>query len=366
MAKRKEEIVEETESSNDFITKVMKLIKKDFGENIAVSGDKFLTKKLRTIPISPAINLGIGGGIPEGSWFTLSGKPKCGKTVTALHFAAKCQQEKNGGKHIYYLNVEGRLKEMNLNGITGLKTTPEWFTVIGSEEDKILSAQDYLNIAEKILLTHPECVLIIDSFSMLCHEKEITDGVGTSTRGGGAALLAQFCRQMANVVPVKRSIVVGIAQLMSNTSGYGAATMEKGGNGIQYQVDVKLRCKNTEPWEHNGKRVGQKLTWLVECSALGMPPGQEFESHIRYNHGIDEVKEVITLGIDLGIIDRSGAWYYCDFMQNHLPSLNVTEWTEEVRNKCRAQGEDKLYELIKNNPDWITYLEKNIKTTLGI
>ncbi len=201
---------------------------------------------------------------------------------------------------------------------------------------------------------------------MLCHEKEITDGVGTSTRGGGAALLAQFCRQMANVVPVKRSIVVGIAQLMANTSGYGAAIQEKGGNGIQYQVDVKLRCKSTEPWEHGGKRVGQKLTWAVECSALGAPPGGEFESCIRYNHGIDEVKEVIVLGTDLGIIDKGGAYYYCDFMQSRLAALGATEWTDEVRKtKCRGHGEDGLYELIKSNPDWIQYLEKDIKTMLG-
>lgn len=287
-------------------------------------------------------------------------------TTTALDFAATCQQPKYGNKHIYYMNIEGRLKEMNLNGIQGLDTTPERFTVIGSDEDKILSAQDYLNIGEKILLTHPECVLIIDSFSMLCHEKEITDGVGTSTRGGGAALLAQFCRQMSNVVPVKRSIVIGIAQLMANTSGYGAAIQEKGGNAVQYQVDVKMRCKTTEPWEHEGKRIGQKLTWTVECSALGAPPGQEYESYIRYGHGIDKVKECIVLGTDFGLIANAGAWYYCDFMQTHLPALGVTEWNEEVRKKCRAQGENNLYELIKSNPSWLGYLQKDISTMLGI
>jgi recombination protein RecA len=354
-------------SENAFTKQVLNLVKKDWGEGIAVSGAEFLSKPPRIIPFSPAANLALNGGIPEGSWVTLYGKEKLGKTTSALHFAAKCQKPKHGSKHIYYLNVEGRIKEMNLRGIDGLKTDADNFTLISSTEDHILSAQDFLNIGEKILLNHKECVLIIDSYSMLCHEKEITDGVGTSTRGGGAALLAQFCRQMAGVVPVKRSIVIGISQIMANTSGYGAAIQEKGGNAIRYQVDVKMRCKSAEEWEERGKRVGQKVTWVTECSALGASPGQEFVSCLRYGHGLDEVAEIIMLGTDLGLISKGGAYYYCDFMQTRLPSLGETEWTEEVRKgKCRGHGEAGLYELIKSNPEWIEFLEKDIATMLGV
>lgn len=351
----------------DFTEQVLKLIKKDFGEGIAISGTEFLSKPPRVIPFSPAANVSLGGGIPEGSWVTLYGKEKLGKTTSALHFAAKCQKPKYGAKHIYYLNIEGRIKEMNLKGIAGLNTSPECFTLITSTEDKILSAQDFLNIGEKILLTHKECVLIVDSYSVLCHEKELTDGVGTSTRGGTAALLAQFCRQMAGVVPVKRSIVVGISQLMANTSGYGSPIQEKGGNAIRFQVDVKMRCKSAEEWEENGKRVGQKVTWLTECTALGAPPGQEFVSYLRYGHGLDEVAETLQLGVDFGLITKSGAHYYCDFMQTHLPALGVMEWNEDVRkNRCRGHGEAALYQLIKANPEWIELLEKDIATMLGM
>lgn len=345
---------------NEFTDNVLKLIKKDFGDGLAIGGNEFVSKKFRIIPIAPALNL-TTGGIPEGSWVTFAGKPKTGKTVTAMHFAAKCQLPKYGSKHVYYINVEGRLKEMNLYGID-----KEKFTVIESTEDKILSAQDYLNIAEKILLNHKECVMIIDSYSMLCHEKEHQEGVGTFTRGGSAALLAQFCRQMASVVPVKRSIVIGITQLMANTSGYGSAIQEKGGNAVQYQVDVKGRIRATEPWEEDGKRIGQKVTWDIECSALGLPPGQECISYIRYGHGIDEVKECIVLGCDLGLINRAGSYYYCDFMQTHLDRIGVEKWDEEVRKSFRAQGEEKLYQLLKSNPSWMECLEKDVSTMLGL
>lgn len=352
--------------ADDFTSNVLKIIQKDFGEGIAKSGQEFLARKPRVIPLSPAANMNLGGGVPEGSWFTLYGKEKCGKTTTALSFAARAQEEKYGNKHIYYLNIEGRLKEMNLKGITGLKSDPANFTVIESTEDRILSAQDYLNIGERIITGHKECVVIIDSYSMLCHEKEITDGVGTSTRGGGAALLSQFCRQMANVVPVKRVIVVGISQQMANTSGYGAAIQEKGGNAIRYQVDVKLRCKGTEFWEHKGKIIGQKVKWLTECTALGMPPGNEYESYIRYGHGVDCIKEIIQMGCDFGLINQKGAWYCCDFMQSHLTTLMATSWDEETKKRCKAQGEDALYDLIKANPKWLELLEKDVMTMLGV
>jgi len=347
---------------NEFTDNVLKLIKKDFGDKLATSGVDFLKKKKRIIPIGPSLNL-VTGGIPEGSWVNFVGKEKCGKTTTALHFAAKCQQEKYGNKHIYYLDIEGRLKEMN---ISGAGIDKEKFTVIGSDEDKILSAQDYLNIAERILMNHKECVVIFDSYSMLCHEKEIQEGVGTSTRGGGALLLSQFCRQMAAVVPVKRNIVIGIVQLMANTSGYGAAVQEKGGNSIKYQVDVKLRCRKEEAWEEEGKRVGNMLTWEVECSALGIPPHQECISYIRYGKGIDEVKESIVLGTDLGLIEKAGSWFTCSFLQNHLTTLGIEEWNEENKKRYKAQGEEKLYQLLKANPGWLEILEKDVNTMLGV
>jgi len=349
--------------SNEFTNKILELVKKDFGENVAKGGQDFIkeVKTRLTIPVSPAVNLAIGGGIPEGSWVVLAGKPKCGKTTLALYFCSKCQQPKYGSKHIYILNVEGRLKEMNLKGYN---LNPDQVTIIESTEEKILSAQDYLTIGEKILLNHKACVVVIDSFSALCHEKELTDGIGTSTRGGGAALLAQFCRQMESVVPVKKSIVIGITHLMANTSGYGAGIMEKGGNAIQYQVDVKLRCKGVEAVENDGKRIGQKVTWITEATALGMPPGVEFDSIIKYGQGIDEVAEAIKLGLDVNLISKSGSWYVCDFMQNHLPVLGVMEWNDEAKKKCKGQGEHKLGALLKANPNWIEILEKEIQKIL--
>lgn len=349
--------------NEDFSEKALKIINKEYG-NVSKSAKSFMEKKNIIVPVSPSTDIALNGGVPEGSWLVYNGKPKCGKTTSALHFAKNCQKKEYGSKHIYFMNIEGRLKEMNLDGIEGLEK--EKFTIIESEEERILSAKDYLNIAEKLVYSHPGCVILFDSFSALCHEKELQDGVGTSTRGGGAALLAQFCRQMANVVPVKKTIIIGITHLMANTSGYGAAMQEKGGLGIAYQVDVKLRCKSTEPWDHNGKRVGQKVTWVAETTALGGVPGSEFESWIRYGKGIDELKEIIVIGQDIGLIEKKGAYYYGTFMQNYLPVLGLTQWDDNAIKMTRSQGEDNFYNLLKDNPKWVNCLEKDISSILGL
>jgi RecA/RadA recombinase len=161
----------------------------------------------------------------------LTGQPKCGKTTTSLDFAANAQKPEYGsgsykdGRMVYYLNIEGRLKKRDLEGIPGLNL--EKFDVIGSQTGKILRAEEYLQIAERIINQEPGCVVIIDSYSALCTEAEITSDMDKMQRADGAKLLAKFCRKVANVIPVNKNIVIGITHLMGNPTGYGAEFKEK-------------------------------------------------------------------------------------------------------------------------------------------
>ena len=96
---------------------IEKDIIKEFGEGVIRSGNSVVDADLLTIPVSPALDVVLGGGIPEGSFVTLTGQPKCGKTTLSLHFAGKCQDKDYGGslcpegRHVYFMNVEGRLKK---------------------------------------------------------------------------------------------------------------------------------------------------------------------------------------------------------------------------------------------------------------
>ena len=334
---------------------IEKDILKEFGEGVIRSGSSVVDSELLTIPISPSLDVVLGGGIPEGSFVVLTGQPKCGKTTLSLHFAARCQEAKyNGelckdGREVYFFNIEGRLKKRDLEGIPGLDL--DRFHVIGSEPGKILSAEDYLSIAEKTINNVPGSVVILDSYSALCTEAEITSGMDKMQRADGAKLLAKFCRKVANVVPVNKNVVIGITHLMGNPTGYGAEFKEKSGQAVAYQVDVKLRASRFSPWEIAGTQIGQTIEWQVITSALG-PPGGRIESYLRYGEGIDELTELIVLGTDLGIIQKAGAWMTLSFV--------------EEEEKPKFQGIEKCRIALLENPQFRESLQNSIKGFLGI
>jgi recombination protein RecA len=332
------------------IDAVTKKITDKYGEGILINATNVLDEPQQIIPISPKLDLITGGGIPEGSWLTLTGKRKCGKTTLALHIASICQRPEYGGRHVYYLDIEGRLKKMNLRGIANLDMSK--FHRIRSKKGKIMSGQEFLQAGEDILKTHEKCVLIIDSYSQICHEKEMNEGIGGSTRGaGGYQLLAQFCRQLANVVPVMDSIVIGITHLMANPTGYGAPLQEKGGNAIEYQGDIKLKAKSVEYWRVGGDTgpiIGQKITWLCEWAAL-CGPGGEIDGYLRYGKGIDELYERIDIATDLGIIEKKSSWFVLNFLPEPL----------------KIQGQDNLYKLLLEHPDWIATITKQMNAMVG-
>ncbi len=347
---------------NEFVEQVLRKVEKDYGKGVAVNGKDILDYKPMVIPVSPSIDVAISGGIPEGSWFDLVSKEKVGKTTTALHFAANCQKKEYGGREVMYLDIEQRLKGMNLRGVEHLNL--DKFHVIRHVKGRVVTGQDFLAIGEDFLKGVEGGVLIVDSYSMICHSNEHEGGIGTSTRGaGGYSLLSGFCRQMAGVVPVMRCIVIGIIQLMANPSGYGSGMTEKGGNAIKYQSDVKLKAKKCEPWLVNGKIIGQIVTWHCMWSALGAP-GAEAQSYIRYEHGIDVIAESIIFASDIGLISKAGKWYTLEFMKNHLDLLGVTKWDDETEKKCRGDGMDNTYKMLKNNKGWYNALQKDITKIL--
>lgn len=330
-------------------------VTKTFGQDIILSGNAIIDRKSIVIPVSPSLDIVLNGGIPEGSFVVFTGQPKCGKTTSSLDFAATAQQLKYAhssfekGREVYYLNIEGRLKKRDLEGIPGLDLSR--FHVIGSQQGKILHAEEYLQIAEKIINEVPGSVVIIDSYSALCTEAEITSEMDKMQRADGAKLLAKFCRKVANVIPVNKNIVIGITHLMGNPTGYGAEFKEKSGQAIAYQTDIKLRAKTFKPWllSADSTQIGQEIEWQVVCSALG-PPGGNITSYIRYGEGIDKYMEAICLASDMGLIQKGGSWYTL----------------ATVEDKPKFQGTEKVRQFLLENQKAYDDLVVSIKDTMGI
>ena len=302
-------------------------------------------QKLKIISISPKLDIALGGGVPEGSLFIMTGPEKVGKTLTALTFCANAQQD---NRKIYYGNVEGRLRKRDIEGIKELDPDAEKIQIIGSTQGNILSAEKYLGIFDQIIHTQPNTICVIDSFSALASDAELTGDLTDQQVMSVQKVLAKFCRRMAPALPINKVTVVGITHLMANVStfGRGKAKVEKSGTALKYQVDVKLHASHTKPIMQGETQIGQTVYWQVVTSSIG-PPGQKVESHIKYGRGIWKEMELADLLVDFGIVKKSGAWLT-------LP------------NEEKMQGKNNLATYLENNPDEYTKFENDIFSMIGI
>jgi recombination protein RecA len=352
MAKKK---VSEVESGHvmtqdEFTDRLYAETAKDFGEGVMTDGLSAVNDKQSIIPWTPTLDIITSGGILEGSWVGLTGHPKSGKSSCCLAFAANAQKPENGSRPIYYNRVEGRLSLHHLQQVKDLKLDRGKFTIIQSVKGKILSTQDHLKILMNVIRTVPKAVVIIDSISAYVDEKELNDGIGTETRGGGAKLFSQFCRLMNQVVPTNKTIVLGITQLISNTSGFGAQFQERCARMWTYQCDYQLRAISKARWEVGDKQIGLITKWQCNTSALG-PPGMSIESYLRFGVGYDRLYEMITLAMSANLIQKGGSWYTMPFLLKHLPDGSGIP---------KFQGGEKLYEAIVAHPEWETALQKEV------
>lgn len=367
---KKSEVVEEVEVDGNDIDSIIKQLDKEYGKGIAVPASTVLDKKKQVISVSPALDNILGGGIPEGSWISIAGQEKCGKTVTALTFASECQKPENGGRFVVYANVEHRIKARDLKGIAGLKTDPKHFYMIQSTKGKILGAIDYLNICSKFINEVPGCLVIIDSVSAMMNQKLLTDGLGSSDYGAGNRVIGQFCDSNEAVVPLNDCLVLGIIHYYANTSGMGAAKNEKAASRWKYQSDCAIQCKGFQFWRNGGNDtppIGLETDWLVKTSAIG-PPGQKGKSFIRFGVGIDKIYELTLIAQDFGLIEASGSWFSLSFLNNVEEKTRkeiLTNTELEDKQEYKLQGGFKVSQFLENNPLVCEQLSIQLRGMLG-
>jgi recombination protein RecA len=317
---------------------------KEYGDVIH-DPSSITNQELEIISVSPKIDIALGGGVPEGSLFILTGPEKVGKTVTALTFCANAQALK---RKVYYGNIEGRLRKRDIEGIAGINMDPEYLEIIGSTQGNILSAEKYLSIFDQLIHTQPNCICIVDSFSALASDAELTGDLSDQQVMSVQKVLAKFCRRISNVLPINKVTVVGITHLMANINkfGRGKTKVEKSGTALKYQVDVKLHASHLTPILQGETQIGQTVHWQVVTSAIG-PPGQKVASHIKYGRGIWKEMELADLLVDFGLVQKSGSWLT-------LP------------NEEKLQGKNNLAAYLEENPNEYLKFENDIFSMIGI
>lgn len=300
---------------------------KDFGA-VFMPADRLKEKPPVVIPTTPSMDIMLGGGIPDGSFVVVSGPPGLGKSAFSLHVAGNAQKldSEFGPRKVFYFDIEGRIKERDLFSNHNLDTSEDKFRLIKSSTEKIIDGEEFMDIGERLVRHKRGCVFIFDSLSALCTRARYEGEIGDRFRDDTPLLLSNFCKRIAQIIPVNKSIVIGITHRIANQGPGMSKWTEASGQKIQYQADVKIKGTHATDWMSGDAQIGQDVFWECEKAAL-RGPGGKATSKLRYKHGFDEEAELALQGIELGFIKKNGAWYVLPPDENGVepPKLNGQE-----------------------------------------
>lgn len=247
-----------------------KSISKQFGKVLSTGTELLGVKEnLKSLTVSPAMDLALNGGLLEGSWNIISGSPKVGKSSLCLQV---CKNAQDDGRGVIYVDAESRLKDYNLLGIEGLDLS-KFNIVHGSNEDndEQLSAEDFLKITESLMKMpkNKGAVCVIDSCSSLVPRAELDEDPSATLRASLPKLLSHWIKKNAQVVVRNKIIVLIITHYITNTSGYGKHKIPDCGVMVQYQADSRLDVAKVDPWIEDDVKIGQLIHWDIGCSSKG-------------------------------------------------------------------------------------------------
>jgi recombination protein RecA len=325
---------------------------------------------LDVISLSPALDIALGGGIREGSVVVMTGDPKSGKTTTALHFAAKCQSK---NKRIIYINTEGRLSKQNFDGIKNLD--PDKILIIESTDERVLSAEDFLNIIEYYINNDPGSLIITDSLSNMVPACELEGEVRTGVRNALPRLLSMFFKRISGTLMKNKTILICITHNIANTGGspYAPQKMADCGNMLQYQAGTNMVITHRGKWQvpkDTGPHVGQIANWNIKTSNAGGRPNSTAESWIKYGIGIDETQEIIQIACEFRLIKSAGAWYTIQcavdditnpIISKLLQENNIEPTLESAEKFFKFQGINSVADFLNNNQDLPPFIYSKIK-----
>jgi recombination protein RecA len=283
-------------------------IKKEFGDGIIVPASAISERPRAIIPTCLSLDVALTGGIPEGKVVLISGLPKAGKTTLSLHILGNAILM---GRKAFYANIERRFDPALLSTIPHVD--PTQLMIQNSTRENSLSAEGWFNLLERTIKDNPGCVQVVDSLAMLSTLAEQSEATGDyRDMAGTSKLAARFFRKIKDVVDTNNCILIFITHFQTNRDPQSRRKYdEKGGMGIQYACSVWLQADWVEVWQRDpqtNERYGQNVKMTIKTSALGKP-FRPCSIPLVYGGGIDVAREVAAFGENLGLIEKSGAWY---------------------------------------------------------
>ncbi len=296
------------------------------GENAAMS-----VEHIKTGSLMLDIALGIGG-IPKGRIVEIYGPESSGKTTVALHCVAETQ--KMGGTAAF-IDVEHALD-------------PVYAGHLGVDIDSLLvsqpdSGEQALEIAEALVRSGAVDIIVIDSVAALVTRAEIDGEMGDSHVGQLARLMSQALRKLAGALSKSNCAAIFINQLREKIGVmYGNPETTPGGRALKFYSSVRIDVRKGEPIKDGSEIVGTHTRAKIVKNKVA-PPFKTAEFDIMYGKGISHVGEIVDAGCEMGILKKSGAWFYYGETRLGQGRDNVKklfedniELAEEIENKIMA------------------------------
>ena len=335
MAKEEEQAAKE--GKKKALEAALAKIEKDFGKgSIMRMGDN----KVENVDVIPtgsiALNLALGvGGFPKGRIIEIYGPESSGKTTLAIHAIAECQK---AGGIAAFIDAEHAFDRF-------------YAEKLGVDIDNLFISQpdngeQALQIADELIRSSAIDLIVVDSVAALTPKKEIEGDMGENVVGLHARLMSQALRKLTSTISKTNTCCIFINQLCEKIGVmFGNPETTTGGNALKFYASVRLDIRKASAIKDGDEIIGN-LTRVKVIKNKVAPPFRKAEFEIMFGEGISKVGEIIDLGVEYGILKKSGSWF----------SYNETKL---------GQGREAVKALLRDNPELCEELESLITQAIS-
>lgn len=314
----------------------MAKIEKDFGRGSVMRMGDEQVEDVEVIPTgSLALDAALGvGGYPKGRIIEIYGPESSGKTTLAIHAIAQAQKE---GGIAAFIDAEHAFDRF-------------YAKKLGVDVDELLIAQpdngeQALEIADQLIRSSAIDIIVIDSVAALTPKAEIEGDMGDNKVGLQARLMSQALRKLTSTISKTNTTCIFINQLREKIGVmFGNPETTTGGNALKFYASVRLDIRRVTTLKDGDTPIGNQVRVKIVKNKVA-PPFRKAEFEITFGEGISHVGEIVDLGVELGIIKKSGSWF--SYGETRL-----------------GQGRDAVKRVIKDNPELTEELETKIAAAL--